>query len=665
MATADEIAAMLEGAGVPLDRRARAVLDTVTGGMAGLVTTAVTDLLRSGPARESSGDRVRGAVDRLIGRLLTIDRDLASVREFALLSAAAVPLTTEAAEVLAGGRSASSQLRMLERLGMVLPDTTATEPTWIVPVPVRASLLRLMKSEEPGRLSGALLALAQHWLDRGRPRTAFVHAIDAEEWDLVLDILREHWRTLYTTDFLHMDGDLARIPPKVLESEPLFDTLRRMHRQFSAPKDSPAPRPEVETLADTPDDAEQLMRAIALRLGGEFEAAAEECEPLMRLPIPDPDASTAAERDGFGFACLHVGISFLVAGRFDDAIQVLRRGHRAGAGTFIERDAAGKLALAHAVLGHMAEAGFWIDQESRHPALPTESELVVRPAGMIAAALSSLDRFDTDSALHLITELGPPDDKEEFWGFGLYAYGQLALTTGTPADGLRYIDFQMRRFPTMHGNGAVVGHLLSSIRADLLLALGRTGAAEDLVGESTNPHSAAARARIRLHIGDLPGALAIVDEYDTDLGCTVRDCIELSLVGAAASLAGGAPDTARQYLNRAVTLSRLTGLRRPFMMLPGDMLRQLAALGPELPVDPDGTVSAFPASRASAPPVRLTDRELVILRSLATGATISAIARQHVVSVNTVKTQVRSIYRKMSTRSRADTVEMARRLGLV
>lgn len=662
--TDTEISALLDSAGVALDRRSRSALNTKVDGMAGLLATAV-DVLRTPASGGEQVDHALAAVDRLVDHTLRMDPWLERQRWFVFGSAAAVPLTEAAATALTDAASAHAQLDMLERLGMVLPNAEATEPTWIIPAPVRASLLRLAEAEDPQQLREVRIALARHWLDRGRPHTAFVHAIDAQEWDFVVNVLREHWRTLYTTDFLHMDRDLAQIPPAVLESEPLFDTLRRMHRQFSAPKDTPAPRPQIDTRPDTQDNAEQLMHAFALRLGGEFEAAATECEPLSRLPAPDPDTSTSTERDGFAFVCLHVGICFLLAGRFEDAIQVLRRGHRAGRGTYIERDAAGKLALAHAVLGHVQDAEFWVEEENRHPPLPAASESVVRPAGMVAAALASLDRLDTGTALDLITELGAPDDSEEFWGFMLYAYGQLALTTGTPTDGLRYIDLQLRRFPTMHDHGAVVGHLLTSVRADLLLALGRPEGASELVSESAHPFTAATRARIRLLTGDLPGAMSIVDDYDTDLRCTVRDSIELSLVGAAGSITAAAPATAQQYLHRAITQSRLTGLRRPFTTLPPNTVRELLALGLDFPIDPDQYPSIFPISQASVPPISLTDRELVILRSLASGATISAIAKQHVVSVNTVKSQLRSVYRKLSTRSRTDTVEVARCLGLV
>ncbi|MFN7244426.1 MAG: LuxR C-terminal-related transcriptional regulator, partial [Dietzia cercidiphylli] len=512
-------------------------------------------------------------------------------------------------------------------------------------------------------LRDARLALSDHWLQEGRPHAAFVHAIDAERWDRVIEILRDHWRTLYTTNFLQMDGELRRIPAEVLESEPLFDTLRRMHSQFSAPKDSPAPAPDIVTPSGEPDNAERVMRMISLRMDGRFEAAASEYGQLSRLPVPDPDSSTQAERDGPAFVLLHLGLSLLLVGRLDDANRMLRRAHRLGAGTFVERDAAGKLTLTHAVLGHLADADSWWDEERRHPQLPPDSELVVRPAGMIGAALARLDRLDIDSAIGLITDLGAPADREELWGFALYVYGQIALTTGTAADGLRYLDHHMKRFPGLCEHGAVVGPLLDAVRADLHLALGRSDLSAELVGDSSHPLTATVRARTRLFDGDHQGALEIVRLHYGDLRCTQRDSLELSLVGAAASIGLSAREEAVQYLERAVTKSTLTGLVRPFTTLPRGTMARLARLGPELPVVAHGTDSGAPSSPHAA--TEVTEREHAILRSLETGDSITAIADRHFVSVNTVKTQLRSVYRKLGARSRGAAVDEARRLGLL
>ncbi|WP_102509732.1 helix-turn-helix domain-containing protein [Sanguibacter massiliensis] len=60
----------------------------------------------------------------------------------------------------------------------------------------------------------------------------------------------------------------------------------------------------------------------------------------------------------------------------------------------------------------------------------------------------------------------------------------------------------------------------------------------------------------------------------------------------------------------------------------------------------------------------LTRRELVVLAHLSDDVTLDDVARELFVSRNTVKTQVRSVYRKLGISTRAEAVVHARRLGL-
>lgn len=61
----------------------------------------------------------------------------------------------------------------------------------------------------------------------------------------------------------------------------------------------------------------------------------------------------------------------------------------------------------------------------------------------------------------------------------------------------------------------------------------------------------------------------------------------------------------------------------------------------------------------------LTDHELEVLRLLAGGSTRPQMADSLYVSINTIKSHVRSIYRKLGVSSREEAVEAARRLGVI
>jgi LuxR family transcriptional regulator, maltose regulon positive regulatory protein len=61
----------------------------------------------------------------------------------------------------------------------------------------------------------------------------------------------------------------------------------------------------------------------------------------------------------------------------------------------------------------------------------------------------------------------------------------------------------------------------------------------------------------------------------------------------------------------------------------------------------------------------LTERELSVLRFLPSHLTSAGIGSECFLSVNTVKSHMRSIYAKLGTSTRAETVERARLLGLL
>ena len=61
------------------------------------------------------------------------------------------------------------------------------------------------------------------------------------------------------------------------------------------------------------------------------------------------------------------------------------------------------------------------------------------------------------------------------------------------------------------------------------------------------------------------------------------------------------------------------------------------------------------------PSVSLTGREILVLKHLMEGMTVDGIADALSVSKNTVKTQLRAVYRKLDVNNRTDAIIEARR----
>ncbi len=72
-----------------------------------------------------------------------------------------------------------------------------------------------------------------------------------------------------------------------------------------------------------------------------------------------------------------------------------------------------------------------------------------------------------------------------------------------------------------------------------------------------------------------------------------------------------------------------------------------------------------PSSIAADGDQVLTARELDVLRRISTGLTVAEVAQELEVSDNTVKTHLKSVYRKLGVRTRAGVITVARDRGLL
>jgi LuxR family maltose regulon positive regulatory protein len=204
----------------------------------------------------------------------------------------------------------------------------------------------------------------------------------------------------------------------------------------------------------------------------------------------------------------------------------------------------------------------------------------------------------------------------------------------------------------------------------------------------------ALEARLRLHLGDVDGArplvprvvdrvaaellLARIDmlEGSPEKACarmeavdrgdlTLRSTIELLIVRSIATLAVDRVE-AQHIFESAIQLARPHRFVRLFL----DEGRDIAPL-----LERNGIVAAsvraappshaLTAGAARAPLERLSERERVIVRYLNGSMPQADSASDLVISDNTLKTHLKSIYRKLGVNSRHQAVVRAREMGLV
>ncbi len=223
--------------------------------------------------------------------------------------------------------------------------------------------------------------------------------------------------------------------------------------------------------------------------------------------------------------------------------------------------------------------------------------------------------------------------------------------------------------PWAEGNTALVASAAH-------LARGRPEAAAELLHAvpGHQPVCAVGEARARLAAGTPLVAIELLDglhpESPTGPAVTVRAL----LVRAEAAHAMGDPAAVRRLVAQALHEARRERLRRPFAEA-GAWLRPLLDTAPLrglaagwLTPDPAGTPSpAGPPRPEDRPPVveELSGRERDVLRGLDRMMSTEEIAADLCLSVNTVKTHLKSVFRKLAVNRRNDAVRRARELRLL
>jgi LuxR family maltose regulon positive regulatory protein len=213
--------------------------------------------------------------------------------------------------------------------------------------------------------------------------------------------------------------------------------------------------------------------------------------------------------------------------------------------------------------------------------------------------------------------------------------------------------------------------------ADLDTSLGRPRAALRLLrncrGGEFAVLTAVPRARACLALGDLRGARecvrAVLTAASPQAGRFLL--VDAMLCDAQIAQLSDDPGRAIELLIRALEIAR-GEIILPFVHA-RDVFAALLARHPAVaarwpgprPGTPEEPGSGVPLMIVGDLPEPLTQRELTVLRFLPTDMSTVEIAEELCLSVNTVKTHLAAIYRKLSARRRREAVHRARQLELI
>jgi LuxR family transcriptional regulator, maltose regulon positive regulatory protein len=185
-------------------------------------------------------------------------------------------------------------------------------------------------------------------------------------------------------------------------------------------------------------------------------------------------------------------------------------------------------------------------------------------------------------------------------------------------------------------------------------------------------------ARLRIAEGKSDEALETLNGWWADAAANgrVRSQLESLCLEALAHPLNSSK--ANEKLIEALTLGQALGFRRMFLDEGAPMAARIQAILPSLPnrtlrlfattllhsFSPEATAH-LTANRSTVQIEALSQQELRVLRLLVAGLSNADIAQELVVSTNTIKTQVKSIYRKLNIKSRNEAREVERELKLL
>ncbi|MGH3903264.1 MAG: LuxR C-terminal-related transcriptional regulator [Pseudonocardiaceae bacterium] len=686
--TARETDQLMAQQGVVLRRESvRALRERTEGWAAGLRLAAMSMDGHPDPdgfvAQFTSGD------DAIAGYLVeeVLDAQRPAVRLLLLTTSILDRVNAEVAAELTAGADGTEFAEVVEQNAFIRPLGHG----WYRYHQMFRDVLRLrLQHEHPGRNAGLHGRAAAWFSARGLLTEAVQHAAAAQDWRMACALVVDRFAI----------GDLLGLRPAPL----LGAVLRRMPVLGESAELEPALvaaalalacgdeegcrsalRRGTEILAETPQDGAVAARATAavLRLvharvlhkAAAGEAAAEVEKLLDRLPpelvVGRPDVRSLALVGRAG--------TEMWAGQWVQAVDSFAAAHSAA----VQADSAILRldCLAHGALvevfrgrwGRADELAAQAAQLAAAPASPLRRGVIALP---VVRAWIALQHYQLAESRRFLEQADP--------ALLVPSHSPLAVVRGLVAALIDVAEGHHHgALETLRGvctATSMPSWLLRRImlaEAEAYTATGAPIAAWQAAVRAGGCHTcdgAVALARAQLCAGHPEAALDTLHPVLAEAVAVRSEVrIEALLLDAQSSYATGDPSRGRRSLDRALRLGDREQVRLPFAAF-SPWLRSVLRCDQELArqylrlLIPLRIGASEPAEMVRPVPLlsrQLSERELEVLRHLAQMRTSEEIAAEMYVSINTVKTHLKSIYRKLAVTRRGDAVRRAHQLELL
>lgn len=684
--TPEEVRAVLAQDGIGLSPSMLNRLWTRTEGWAaGLRLAALSLAGHEDPdafVEDFAGDD-RAVVAYLIEEVM--ERQSEQARELLLATAVVDQISAPLANALTGGSDAVTILDDLLHANVFLVPLDR-RGEWFRYHALFADLLRSQLARRGPVAVARQHRRAAHWFaEEDRPLDALSHSVSAEDWDGATAILADRWLELRDADGgATLDRVLAAFPPGAIDARPeaaLVAAVRCLDRGEHGPADAhllAAGRLRHRLSGSRRADFTRglsLVRLLRAGRDGDVDGAARELSVVATFAHQDSPRS----REAVALAHLEVG-RLEAADGADGAERRLRLAEQLAAGSTrpeLALEAQAQRAWLYALDGELRAARLAAD------AALTHAGLLAPPApGLLAGALVAAEAGDLRHAAEQVRAArgASPGGVVEP---GRLRRLEIAFVGGRLAQACGRAEAEAA-CDQLHGALAGwtpprrLGDGAHAVAAELLVALGHADAAlaelSDLPDPSDGGAVSVARIAVLLALDRSEQALV---EGERSMACE-RLPLPVAVAAAArtatAAEAEGDRGLAQRYAERALDLAEPEGVRLPLAAAMAELdpiLHRLlrfgsshrSLIGEVMELVRSGTAP----SAADVAPLddALSERELAVLRYLPTLLSSTEIAGELFVSVNTIKSHLKGVYRKLGVGNRREAVERARDLGLI
>lgn len=570
--------------------------------------------------------------------------------------------------------SLSSLLNGLAEVGLGWWEHAPYRRFRLQPV-LRAILREEIEQAEPDVARNEYLALAELHIVREEYAAAFDAALRAEAWPMAIRVYRRHLLTLTSRPVASVLS-VRRVPAEAQRKHPqlafavalddfahgrraravrgLSYMLRRIERDHLTGR-----HVSVE------DVWTQAIITMSHRLLGRHQTAGASLRRVHRMleRVEDPHGELDPAMSLF---LSHGALISLLGDDPQYASRLLSESgvHATLQSSTIEQSRLhGVRALAEMLRGNVDQARGLLDTRAAL-ALPAsiDTSYTALPA-MLASARLHLEDADAVGAERVLANTRLHAPTTDLWPLLIPVIVQVRWHLHGAESALTQLDDELAARSGRFSEDSLALVPLTALRAHLLLSQGRIETARQILSDSPRRNSnrfRLVRTRLELAEGGLQRAagLAAVGLRSAQ---GPRERQTFAIVGSATARRLGEKARAESLAALAVRTANEHGVRLPLTSVPRTDIDELLHMYPDLLSQLDH-FSTFPPS--SGPSARLTPREKVVLRSIVDHGTVAAISAHLSVSENTVKSQLRSLYRKLGVGDRTAAVDAARRRGL-